>query len=267
MRTDFLNIRTIAKKLFKLREPFVRAANLQHPERDNAVIYADPDDYTNVRWTPTAPSDDVILYVPSGIGGGELTWLQLTANDMIGRGSSGAIVAMSGADVYEEILATHRSGSSFPTLNLWDGRPFYRTDLHAQFYYDSGASGWLGADMLTPLQFSYAGNRAATNYFRLDLDAGAGIMSSTIGLSFGFPVKCVGMEAHAAVSSTATARVVDDGTGVTNATVSLSSATTASDDTLLSNTIAANSIIAVEVSSGTFTAASWGVARFKRFET
>lgn len=162
------------------------------------------------------------------------------------------------------------SGTSFPSSPV-DGQRFYHTTHKYPYFYDSTAGGWLSENTFeidagdnadttsgTYLRL-YAGNLAATRY------------SATVGWKFNFAVKVIGMFAlpAGAQANSCTVEVMDDGSAVTGASLSLAAADTQKyDEALMSNTIAALSIIGVRISgTGPFEGPGAVKVRLRRFET
>lgn len=159
------------------------------------------------------------------------------------------------------------AGTTFPSSPA-AGQPFYRTDLHCGFRYDATALGWL-SDAVYQMPFGDPSQVASVKYSRWWREQWLPRFSATNGHAFGFDVVVVGMilRCPGGTPSTATVSVTDDGVIVTGGSISLSASSYVSNDNMLSNPIAADSIIGVVVASGTLLTNHDGWVRFRRRET
>lgn len=158
------------------------------------------------------------------------------------------------------------SDTGFPSSPV-DGQKFTHTSHNYSYFYSSAASGWL-SECVLEIPYGNSLDLVSTNFAELDEVAGFQTYSATIGHLFGFAVKVVGISLNMATSGTATVQVTDDGTAIgTSAQLALSGAQSGATETLLSTTIAANSILGVQVTSGTAEGPFRGIVRFRRFET
>lgn len=191
-----------------------------------------------------------------------------TRRIMLRNGSTDDIVGGTPALAWD-ILGDALVGTSFPSTNLYDGRPFVRSDHGLTLYLrDEGNSGWISAATYSR-PFGTPVDIAATNYIGTGPgNSSADVQfSSTVGWRFGFPVRVVGMSVQMAASGTCTLQVMDDGSSVSGASLSPSSVAFDTDETLDAGTIAADSAIAVQVTSGTIEGPAFGQVQFRRFET
>ncbi len=166
-----------------------------------------------------------------------------------------------------EVAFPRWSGTTFPT-SVADGQHFYHTTHNVAYSYNSAAGGWLSIGVYE-IPYGNSGDTSGSAYAELGEIAAFPTYSSTIGHIFGFAVKVSGITLIQATApgATVTVEVVDDGVGI-GASAQL--ATTLQADaveTLLSTTIASNSIIAVRILSGTAEGPYRGIVRFRRFET
>lgn len=164
-----------------------------------------------------------------------------------------------------DISFTRFSGDAFPGTPV-DGQRCYRTDHQQWYFYDVAASAWLSATVYE-IAFGAGASVASGSYFKQLPLAGSANYSATYGEQFGFNVAVVGMVAIVGASSTCTFTVEDDGSDVTNGSLSLSSQTAKQDELMMSVAIAAGSIIGVKCTSGTATTFTSGRVRFRRIET
>ena len=159
-------------------------------------------------------------------------------------------------------------GTTFPSSPV-EGMWFWH-DTHGYGYrYNATAGGWL-SDCVFEMHFHSSTNISATNYCYMGypvVTAGGVLFTNARGPVYGFALKCVGMSVLMGSSGTATFDVTSGGTAVTGAQVVLTSVIGNYNETLLSNTIAAGSVLGAKVTSGTGNATFYGVARFRRFET
>lgn len=158
------------------------------------------------------------------------------------------------------------AGTTFPASPV-DGQRCFRTDLREYFFYDATASKWLSFTVFSTDFGKRAASVASGSFFDQYVATGAATFSSTYGDSFGFDVVVVGISVLVGASSTCTVTVEDDGSDVTGGSISLSSQTIKQDETLLSNTIAAGSVIGVKCTSGTASTFAHGKVRFRRIAT
>lgn len=148
-----------------------------------------------------------------------------------------------------------------------DGQFVFRTDHNQGYKYSSAASGWL-SDSVYEIPYGNSADIASPNFTELGEAAAFQTYSATIGHLYGFAVKVIGLTICMATSGTCDVEVTDDGTAIgASARLSVSGAQAGAIETLLSTTIAANSIIGVGITSGTAEGPFRGIARFRRFET
>ena len=199
-------------------------------------------------------------------GSMDLDWVVCPASSILGRKASGDITNLFSADIWESLLQSGCAGTTFPSTQLWDGRPFYRTDHHMNYRYDSGSSGWLSDDTWT----RHAGENAAeSGYFDL-IPYNAPYTANTRGWWFPFDVKPVWFSTRITAISTCDIVIRAAGTNVSNSTLSYSSESgIKSNTTTLMGTITSGQNIAFAVDSGTanFAVPNHLWAGFKRFET
>lgn len=117
------------------------------------------------------------------------------------------------------------------------------------FFWDDTRAKWLSMGVES-FDFGYDGSISG-GWMKFSPEALTS--SATAGYFRGYDMVCVGGAAQAGASSTCAFRLADDGSVA--ASLSLSSATLVSDDTLNTSTIAADSILACYV-SGTATTSS-----------
>jgi len=143
-----------------------------------------------------------------------------------------------------------------------------RTDLgNTMFEYCSALSAWLSIAVFEIPYGARAASISSGTYFNQGVFTGAAPYSATYGDMFGFDVVVVGITALVGASSTCDITVEDDGSDVTGAVLSLSAQTAKQDETLLSSTIAAGSIIGVKCTSGTASTFTSGRVRLRRIAT
>lgn len=58
---------------------------------------------------------------------------------------------------------SNSTGTAFPVTDLYDGRPFLRTDLQERFFYNTTLTKWLGEK--TAMNFGKGGNLTQNSYF------------------------------------------------------------------------------------------------------
>lgn len=186
------------------------------------------------------------------------------ANDWLGRGISGSLGAQNTTTLLVSLL-TAMVGAAFPGSPV-DGQPFYHTGVATLFVYDDGAGAWLSVAVYE-IAFGDTASVASGNYFRQYPISSATRYSATVGERFGFDVIVVGITVDVQASSTCTITVQDDGSDVSGGAISLAAEVFKRDETLLSSAIAADSVIAVECTSGTATTGASGRVRFRRRQT
>ena len=160
------------------------------------------------------------------------------------------------------------SGTSFPTSPV-DGQIFTHTTHRCMYYYDATAAGWLSTAVFE-IQYGNSLDMSGSAYVELDEASAFATYSATIGHLFNFPVKVVGISLcqAAAPAGTVVIEVWDDGVAVSGSSAQLSTAAQSDAiETLMSTTIAAKSIIAVRLLSGTAEGPFRGIVRIRRFET
>lgn len=162
-------------------------------------------------------------------------------------------------------IFTRFAHTAFPGTPV-NGQRCYRTDMQCYFYFDSVAAGWLSFDVFE-FEFGIDADLSATAFLKTGELSGHATFSSTIGHIIGVACKIVGLSLNMDASGTATIQVTDDGSGVTGATLALSAQQSKADVLLFSSTIAANSILGVQVTSGTVQGPARGRIRARRFET
>lgn len=157
------------------------------------------------------------------------------------------------------------SGTSFPTSPV-DGQIFTHTTHRCMYYYDSAAAGWLSTTVYE-FFFSATVDIAVSVYMAMGM-SGTTQFTDTLGPRYGFATKVVGMSLQMGASGTGAVDVWDDGAvvGSSSAQLSLSAQQGKDDDTLMSTTIAAGSIIGVKRTSGTIEGPCLGSVRLRRFE-
>lgn len=161
------------------------------------------------------------------------------------------------------VLADRLYGTSFPGSPV-DGQVFTRTDHNTVYYYSSSRSGWLSVQRYL-VWFQWAADVSVTAY--LGWSPTTTQFTNTFGPFFAFQTKITELSLVFATSGTGTAQVFDDGTGITGASLALSSETTKVDSTLNSSAVAAYSILGVKRTAGTLEGPGLGYFVAQRFET
>lgn len=208
--------------------------------------------------------------------GTDLASVRLNAQNMlVGRGVSGDIAALNfnpGA-IRAMLQSGGNAGTSFPgSLTASDdGWWFYRTDLDMAFTYVDAWAGWVSV-----AEWEVFGGKsstlAATAYTDLLYGLGTAFDASNIGVVLPFQTKAVWVAGNVQASSTCTFTLRDEGTDVTNATLSYSAQSGKKSSIFVNTgtiptTIAANRNISIAVTSGS--AVTGHTIRFglRRFET
>jgi len=173
----------------------------------------------------------------------------------------------------EQGVAIRKTGSVDPVVVKYGGTTFpsspvqgqwFTHDTHEEHYfYSADAGGWLSATVY-PIPFEFPVDASATNYLAW---FGTTAFTDTFGEIFKFATKVVGISMCMQTSGTATVQVFDDGSGVSGATLALSSLKSKADMSLMAGPIATDSIIGVKVTSGTVEGAGRGTVFLRRFET
>jgi hypothetical protein len=172
-------------------------------------------------------------------------------------------------DAATEVAFPRWSGTTFPT-SVADGQHFYHTTHNVAYSYNSAVSGWLSIGVY---EFPFGNsaditNAAGVQFAEFGEVAANATFSATLGHLYGFATKVIGISLNMATSGTCTIQVTDDGTEIgSSAELTLTAVQSGAVETLLSTTIAANSILGVAVTSGTAEGPFRGMVRLRRFET
>jgi hypothetical protein len=168
-----------------------------------------------------------------------------------------------------EVAFPRWSGTTFPT-SVADGQHFYHTTHNVAYSYNSAVSGWLSIGVY---EFPFGNsaditNAAGVQFAEFGEVAANATFSATLGHLYGFATKVIGISLNMATSGTCTIQVTDDGAEIgSSAELTLTAVQSGAVETLLSTTIAANSILGVAVTSGTAEGPFRGMVRLRRFET
>lgn len=160
------------------------------------------------------------------------------------------------------------TGSSFPASPC-DGQMYWHPVHLCWYVFDAATAGWLSSHIYE-FEFGIDADTAATAFLKFGDQAGDTLFSSTIGHLIGAQTKVVGISLNMAATpaATVTVQVFAGGTAVTGATLSLTTAQQSkADELLMSNAIAASSILGVKVTAGTIKGPARGKVRLRRFET
>lgn len=204
--------------------------------------------------------------VLSKLGVSDLGFNSSAANRIFGRLSSGDLGFQQAKDLLEDLFSSELAGAAFPTTELWDGRPFCRTDLHQQFFYDSGVGGWFGTDVLA----LHGGESVAESAYFDIIPFNAAYNANTRGWDYPFDVKPVWMSGRILGTSTCTVVIRSNGTNVTSAVLTWAAEAGKKHLELVGGTISAGDNIAFAVDTGTANTGGPPImihAGFRRFET
>lgn len=203
------------------------------------------------------PSTGIGMFVTNAAG--VVKWTNRTA----GVATGVPLYKTDGGD-----MVFSRYGDTVFPVSPADGQWCTRTDLgNTMFEYCSAKSAWLSVNVYEITFAKRAASVTSGNYFAQLLATGAADYSATYGERFGFDVIVVGIAIEVGASSTCTATAQDDGVDVTGGAISLAAETVKQDETLLSNTIAAGSVIGVKCTSGTASTFTNGKVRLRRIAT
>lgn len=162
----------------------------------------------------------------------------------------------------------HGRGDTFPTTPApQEGDKFYREDLDCAFYYDGTRSKWLseaifmlaGADTV-----NITGGVPPNGYMKMPDLLGVAF-TSIVGWIVPFDVTCVGLTI-VCTPSTLTLVARDNGSNITNATISLAAASSANDFTLDCPTVSQGNSVSLAIDSGTMNAPGSAYGYFRRVE-
>lgn len=154
--------------------------------------------------------------------------------------TSNTLLFYNGSTWVAVVTSSALAGTSFPA-SPYDGQPFFRTDLDAQFWYDGGRSKWLGQCMI--IHAAKEGSLLDDTYMRT-IDGL--VFSATTGYYIPFDGTVVGITYHRGDTDTGTFEVRRNGVLV----IGIAAGTTnnGSDMTLNSN-FAADGVLSAYWSS------------------
>lgn len=168
----------------------------------------------------------------------------------------------------DPIAVRYGISGSFPTTPQ-EGQWCWRDDLDDSFVYSATASGWVSHTVYA-FEFSAPSDVSTSIYLGYGpaTQAAGELFTANFGPMYPFDVVVVGIAVAMAASGSCGIQVFDDGSGVTGATLSLSSQQKKSSwFSTYSSVIAADSIIGVQRTSGTVEGPFTGTVWLRRYAT
>jgi len=262
----------MVQKTFKGRKAAAGTGDPQDMTRDESRTALDA--------TATPTADSVVMSESAGGGGSGkvlISWLKansgvsalmhVTIGDVVEwkEPANDCTVPLWKSTTTNIAIVRFGGTTAFPATPC-DGQWVYHDTFRSGFKRDDAATRWL-SDAIYGVPFGIDADIAATNYLKTgELNTHA-TFSSTIGWPFHGKMRVVGLSLNMAASGTATIQVFASGSAVTNATLALSAVQSKADETLMSDDLAADSIVAVKVTSGTVEGPARGMIWLRRVET